>query len=94
MRDSFLIPVLALLALSACQPVPPAPAEPAPEADQCGATGYRGLIGQPRTVLDSMRFPIGTRTIGPSDAITSDYRPQRLNIEYGSGGLIEKVSCY
>ncbi|MDO5704144.1 MAG: I78 family peptidase inhibitor [Paracoccus sp. (in: a-proteobacteria)] len=63
-------------------------------SDACGASGYQGLIGQPRSVLDSMRFPLGTRTIGPSDAITADYRPDRLNIEYGAGGLIEKIACY
>ncbi|MFD2814149.1 hypothetical protein ACFSYD_05895 [Paracoccus aerius] len=41
-----------------------------------------------------MTFPIGTRQIGPDDAVTSDFRPERLNIEYGRTGLIEKVSCY
>ncbi|MDB6176725.1 I78 family peptidase inhibitor [Paracoccus sp. Z330] len=63
-------------------------------ADQCGADGYQGLIGHPRDVLDKMTFPIGTRQIGPNDAVTSDFRPDRLNIEYGQTGRIEKISCY
>ncbi|TRW95498.1 hypothetical protein FNJ84_16090 [Paracoccus sp. M683] len=87
----------AMLALAACEPLPPGgaplPQPPAP-SDACGASGYKGLIGQPREVLNAMKFPIGTRVIGPDDAVTADYREDRLNIEYGSGGLIEKVSCF
>lgn len=85
---------LAMLVLAACEPIPaPAPAPVAP-SDECGAAGYQGLIGQPRSVLDGMKFPIATRVIGPNDAITSDFQPKRLNIEYGRGGLIEKIGCY
>lgn len=92
MRRSLIILPALLTLLAACEPVPP-PTPPAP-VDECGAAGYQGLIGQPRSVLTAMRFPIGTRVIGPEDAVTADYRPDRLNIEYGSGGLIEKVSCF
>lgn len=91
------IPALTLIAgmaLAACQPVPPQQPWPEPLPDQCGAAGYQGLIGQPRTVLDSMKFPLGTRVIGPNDAITAYYSAQRLNIEYGAAGLIEKIGCF
>ena len=87
----------ALVALAACEPLPPNgnPVPLPPQvSDACGASGYKGLIGQPREVLNAMKFPIGTRVIGPDDAVTADYREDRLNIEYGSGGLIEKVSCF
>ncbi|MDQ1900261.1 I78 family peptidase inhibitor [Paracoccus sp. WLY502] len=80
--------------LAACEPMP---VEPLPEAappDDCRASAYQGLVGQPVSVLAAMTFPIGTRQIGPNDAVTSDFRPERLNIEYGSTGRIEKVSCY
>ena len=56
--------------------------------------GDRLRLGQPVTVLGAMTFPIGTRQIGPDDAVTSDFRPERLNIEYGRTGRIEKVGCY
>ena len=84
------------LLLAACEPIPsPAPVPTLPEpSDACGASGYQGLIGQPRTVLNAMKFPLGTRVIGPEDAITADYRTERLNIEYGIGGLIERAACY
>lgn len=88
---------VAMLALAACEPLPappgPGPIPPTPP-DACGAAGYQGLIGQPRSVLSAMKFPIDTRVIGPDDAVTADYREDRLNIEYGRGGLIEKVSCF
>ncbi|SCY79175.1 I78 family peptidase inhibitor [Paracoccus tibetensis] len=80
--------------LAACEPMPTEPAPPAPPADECGAAGYQGLIGQRREVLGQMTFPMNTRVIGPDDAVTADFRPERLNIEYGRNGRIERVSCY
>lgn len=93
MRARLTLAALAALALAACEPVP-APVPPPVEPDECGASGYQGLVGQPKTVLDGMKFPIATRVIGPDDAVTADYNPKRLNIEYGRTGLIDKVSCY
>ncbi|WP_240637924.1 I78 family peptidase inhibitor [Paracoccus aestuarii] len=84
---------LSLGLLAACEPVP-TETEPPAAADECGAAGYQGLVGQPRTVLTGMTFPLGTRVIGPDDMVTADFRPDRLNIEYGRGGRIDKVSCY
>ena len=96
MRLTFPALTAAALLLAACEPIPaPAPQPEAPGAsDACGASGYQGLIGQRRTVLDGMTFPLRTRVIGPNDAITADYSPERLNIEIGLGGLIERVACF
>lgn len=101
MRGSFqlrglTVGALALLGLAACEPVTTAPVQPTlpGPSDACGASGYQGLIGQPRQVLAAMKFPLATRVIGPDEAVTADYSEGRLNIEYGRGGLIEKISCY
>ena len=83
----------AAILLAACQPLPSAPT-PDASADQCRASGYQGLVGQPRGITDHMTFPVGTRVIGPDDAVTADFRPDRLNIEYGRSDRIEKVSCF
>lgn len=83
----------AAAALAACEPIP---AEPLPVEvpDDCRASAYQGLVGQPISVLAAMTFPIGTRQIGPDDSVTADFRPDRLNIEYGRTGRIEKISCF
>ncbi len=59
-------------ALAACEPIPAQPPIPAEPQDACGAAAYQGLVGQSRTVLDGMTFPLGTRQIGPNDAVTAD----------------------
>lgn len=83
----------AIALLAACEPVP-VPVRPDTPPDDCRASAYQGLVGQPVTVLAAMTFPIGTRQIGPDDAVTADFRPERLNIEYGRSGRIEKVACF
>lgn len=88
-----LLGLAAVIALAACEPIPAQP-QPDPTPDECRASSYQGLLGQPVSVLASMTFPIGTRQIGPNDAVTSDFRPDRLNIEYGATARIEKISCY
>lgn len=93
MRTAFLLSLTAAGLLAACEPVPPVEV-PAESEDACGAAGYQGLIGQPRDVLAAMTFSAGTRIIGPDQAVTADFRPDRLNIEYGRNGRIDKISCF
>lgn len=85
---------LPLAGLAGCvEPLPPpTPLEPDPDA--CKASQYQGLIGQPASVLSAMTFPAGTRVINPGDAVTMDFRADRLNIEVGVNGRIDKIGCY
>ena len=86
------LPMLTLLALAACvEPVPP-PAEP--DTDQCKASALQGLVGQPKSVLTTMLLPAGTRVINPGDAVTMDFRPDRMNVEIGTDGRIARIGCY
>ncbi len=88
-----LLLALPLLALAGCvQPVP-APVEE-PDQDLCRAAALQGLVGQPRTVLSTMMLPAGSRVIEPGQAVTMDYRADRLNVEIGTDGRISKVGCY
>ena len=90
MRTLALVP---LLALAAC--VQPAAAPPAqPDTDLCKASALQGLVGQPKSVLTTMLLPAGTRVIGPGDAVTMDFRPDRMNVEIGADGRIAKIGCY
>ena len=89
-----LILCLPLLALAACVPVPPDPVPPTlPPDDACGAPGLQGLVGQPRRVLETMKFGVPVRVIEPGMAVTMDYNPARLNIELDAAGRIIRVTC-
>ncbi|MFN3723543.1 MAG: I78 family peptidase inhibitor [Paracoccaceae bacterium] len=79
--------VVALLA--ACQPVTPE----GPDLATCGAGALQGLVGQPASVLQTMKFGQETRIIRPDTAVTMDYRADRLNIEIDRAERISRVHC-
>lgn len=109
MRTSVLVMPLAAL-LSACNPAQRGVAtSPAPEpvaevpdetnAAPCGANKLAGFIDAVPTdkVLARIKAQIGDkaiRVINPGDAVTMDFRPDRLNIENGENGRIKKFGCY
>lgn len=80
----------ALILLAAC--VDDAPVA-MPDADACGAAALQTLVGQPASVLETMRFGVETRIIRPGMAVTMDYRADRLNIEIDAGEVIARVVC-
>lgn len=87
-----LFPIAALLALASC--ALPATAPP-PEDMQaaCGAAELQGLVGQPASALDALKFSQPVRVIRPGMAVTMDYSPVRLNIELDSQERISRIAC-
>ena len=83
--------ILAITALAACVPDEQMQQNP---SNACSADSFQGLIGQPQAVAAAMTLPADARIIGPNQPVTSDFRQERLNIEYGADGRITKVSCY
>ena len=69
------------------------PSAPAP-SDACGASKLQKLVGTPLGSIDVKSLPSAPRQIGPDMAVTADYRPDRLNIEYDAKNTITKVSCF
>ncbi|MXU64910.1 hypothetical protein GSH16_05595 [Rhodobacteraceae bacterium KN286] len=61
--------------------------------DECGAAAFAELVGQPRSALEGQTLPEGTRVAGPTDAVTSDFNPTRLNITTDADDVIVKVEC-
>ena len=61
----------------------------------CIHPGSIRLVGL-AAIRESWRqlFAAGTRIIGPTQAVTQDYRLSRLNFEIGKDGRIAKISCY
>ena len=83
-------------------PVPDVAQSEAPAQDaaaQCGADTLDDFINALPTsdILGKIKERIGDRTIrvvGPHDAITRDFRVDRLNVETGEDGRIKQFRCY
>ena len=93
-----LLPLALVACLVACvegeaPPDPGVVVPPMPPAGACGAPDLQYLVGQPDTVLQTMKFGTTTRIIRPGMAVTMDYSESRLNIEINEAGKISRVSC-
>jgi hypothetical protein len=92
MKQTVIVGCVAVL-LAACQPVLPDGPSDGPDLATCGADVLQGLVGQPASVLRTMRFAQETRIIRPGMAVTMDYRSERLNIEIDRAERISRVYC-
>ena len=52
------------------------------------------LIGTDSAAIDRATLPAGTRIIGPNDAVTMDYRIERLNIRTDAAGRVTELGCF
>jgi Peptidase inhibitor I78 family len=64
-----------------------------PPSDRCPAKDLQYLVGQPRTVLETMRFGSEMRIEGQSQAYTLEFIPTRTRIIVGSRDKIISVVC-
>lgn len=77
---------------------PPVPPRHDGSGEDCNAEAAQPLVGQTATNqlgADALRLT-GARTIRwiqPGQAVTMDYRPDRLNIRLDAGNRVEAVSC-
>ncbi len=60
---------------------------------ECPAQHFQLLIGQLRDEVDTSTLPVPFRMYGRGDAVTMDYRPNRMNIVVGDNGRVEQVMC-
>ena len=96
MKHIFL--VLPFLVLAACDmpPVsPPQPAVPIPPAaqDTCSAARYANLVGQDATALERVLIMGQVRVIRPGQAVTMDFRPDRINFNINAENLVASIRC-
>ncbi|WP_420859599.1 I78 family peptidase inhibitor [Marivivens marinus] len=82
---------IGICALAACTQGP-APVPP-PAEDTCGAAEFSPLVGQQSNALERQLIMRQVRVIRPGDAVTMDYRPDRLNFEIDSAGQIARIFC-
>jgi hypothetical protein len=83
------IAAAAAAVLASCGP--PAPDKRGPGT--CGASSWASLVGQPRSVLDSIMLPQPVRIREAGSAMTMDYDPARLDVDIGNDGKIARVWC-
>lgn len=64
---------------------------PANAPDTCNAAVHQGLLGLDATA--SLILPEPKRLYGPSDVITTDFNPARLNVELNEIDIIVAITC-
>jgi hypothetical protein len=75
-----------------------APAAPSAGSDACGASKVSSYLGVQLTdeVLAKIKSASGAqalRVVGPRDAMTMDFREDRLTITTGEDGRIKSLRC-
>lgn len=89
-------PLAAFVLLSACgtMTTPPtrAPLPPVAE-DSCNANQYSAVIGQDATALERILILSQVRVIRPGQAITMDFRPERINFDVDANERITSIYC-
>jgi hypothetical protein len=86
------VPFLLVPILSGC--IPSVHIEKRPVVtENCSAEVFKSLLWKPAHALGSVSLPKGTRIIYPGQAVTMDYREDRLNIKIGKLDRIEQVFC-
>ena len=85
-----------LLLLAAC--ATPATDESAATGGRCNAEPAQSWLGKPASAanVDAAFKASGAktlRTLKPGDAMTMDYREDRVNVLQDAAGNIERISC-
>ncbi|NKX44923.1 hypothetical protein HCU73_10005 [Roseibacterium sp. KMU-115] len=69
------------------------PQPPIDGPDTCGAAAFVELVGQPAAALEGLSFDGPVRVIGPRQAVTMDFLPQRINFLVDDAGVITRIRC-
>ena len=85
---------LAMLILSACQSESDeiGMVDTSPKGS-CGAEALTQLIGQPVSAFEALDHKGPVRVIRPGQAVTMDYRLDRLNVVLDEKDVITGVNC-
>ena len=95
LRPLFLLPTL--LALAACASQPAAD-EPTAGIGTCNAEPAQSYVGKPASDanIEAAFKASGAKTlrsIKPGQAVTMDYREDRVNVYQDASGNIERIGC-
>lgn len=85
-----IIPALApVLLLSACLGA----GVPSAGTETCPASQYGDLIGQPASAAEDIAYGPRRSYVYGHQPLTTDHRPERLNIELSPDGIILRITC-
>ena len=84
--------IASIVALPACALLAACEGGVGATEDGCGASGYQTLVGSPLAAV-TLSADLGARIIQPGTAVTTDFNPERMNIEVDAGGRIVRVFC-
>ena len=96
------IPVIVLspIFLAACAGYgsSPEPVQPPTSAGTCNADNTAEFVGQEATAAVGAAIQARTgasifQWVGPDQAVTMDYRPERVRVAYDMGFVIERITC-
>lgn len=95
LRPLFLLPALLVLAACASQP---AADEPTAGTGTCNAEPAQSYVGKPVSDanIEAAFKASGAKTmrsIKPGQAVTMDYREDRVNVYQDASGNIERIGC-
>ena len=92
--------IAVILLLTACDiavgpntPSPMGAGLPDAADDTCDANRYASLIGEDATALERVLLLGQVRVIRPNQAVTMDFRPERINFNISSDNRIRSISC-
>ena len=85
--------IIGVAGLTACTVAEPTPPIPPTTEDTCNARQYANLIGQDATALEKVLILGQVRVIRPGDAVTQDFRPERINFGINTANRISDISC-
>lgn len=86
--------ILAGLLLAGCDTAAIAPAQRAAQGagpDTCNAAAFQTLVGQ--DAASALALPEPKRLAGPLDPVTTDFLPDRLNVQLDATDTIIAVTC-
>lgn len=85
--------ILAALLVAGCGSTlaPTVGRAPANAPDTCNAAAHQGLIGL--DAASSLALPEPKRLSGPTDPVTTDFNPARLNVQLDEIDNIVAVTC-
>lgn len=100
MQFKHLVGLACLTVLTACSSVDSTDeAVPASSlGGRCDASAVQNMLGKSVTpeLVKKMRTASGAKTsrvLGPSDPMTLDYNPTRLNIDTDEADVIDRITC-